>query len=131
MKPSNLLISDQGRIVLGDYGLKRLIAPCCYSNSEIVLDSLYKAPEEWKQQGVLKSDVWWLGISLRELVLGSHPCSCLTDNQMRSPSIHQYFPPLPAELSAACVDFLEKCVVWDVNERPSARELMDVSGWER
>lgn len=107
MKPSNLLISDQGRIVLGDYGLKRLIAPCCYSNEERVLDSLYKAPEEWKQQAVLKSDVWSLGISLVEMAEGKSALDgCITNDALPSLSSSNHPP--------AFVDFVSKCLVKEV-----------------
>ena len=92
----------------------------------------YMAPEVYAGQTELKSDVWSLGISLIELAEGKNPYNgCSTDSMMVMSRVCCDDPPsLDAEKwSAEFVDFVNKCLVKDVKERWSVKQLMDVSSF--
>ena len=89
----------------------------------------YMAPERYKGATEMKSDVWSLGITLIELAEGKNPfaekdssaeimCAVLMD---QSPSLSS------SKWSAAFVDFVNKCLMKDVKERWSVKQLMEVS----
>ena len=87
------------------------------------------APEVYYGRTELKSDVWSLGISLVELAEGKNPFEGLTSYAItRIVCSDAPFPSLSSEKwSVAFVDFVNKCLVRDVNERWSVEQLMNVS----
>ena len=90
------------------------------------------APEVFDGKTVMKSDVWSLGISLIEMAEGKNPYqSCRSDAQITKAVCFHDPPCLTSSIwSDAFVGFVKRCLVKDVNERASVRELMRVSGGE-
>ena len=92
----------------------------------------FKAPEEIDGEGVLKSDVWSLGITLIELAEGKNLFENCSKETFQHSLKKEPAPSLnPSKWSAAFVDFVSKCLVKDVNERWSVSALMDVRACER
>ena len=120
-------------IKLGDFGLAIQLEHSCSKRSTQGGTSWYIAPERYRGGTEMKSDVWSLGITLIELAEGKNPfaekessaeimCAVLMD---QSPALSS------STWSAAFVDFVGKCLVKDVKERWSVKELMEVSVvWE-
>ena len=77
----------------------------------------------------MKSDVWSLGISLIEIAEGMNPFEGFTIYAItRIVCSDAPLPSLSSEKwSAEFVDFVNKCLVRDVNERWSVEQLMNVS----
>ena len=89
------------------------------------------APEVYEGGAELKSDVWSLGISLIELAEGKNPYAEYTSAQVMNRVINKEPPSLSSsKWSAAFVDFVAKCLMKDVKERWSVKQLMEVSDWE-
>ena len=108
---------------LSDYGLIK--AGYSRENTEAVL---YDAPEAFKEQRELKSDVWSLGITLVELGKGENPFEGIDASDIRECVCLGDPPSLSAgKWSSEFVDFVGKCLVKDVKERWDASELMEVS----
>ena len=104
------------------------------SKAEVVCGtSWYMAPEVLDEQTELKSDVWSLGISLIEIAEGKNPYhSCIRMAQVTKVVCFNDPPCLTSSIwSDAFVGFVKRCLVKDVNERASVKELMEVSGGER
>ena len=93
----------------------------------------YMAPEVFDGNTVMKSDVWSLGISLIEIAEGKNPYhSCIRMAQVTKVVCFNDPPCLTSSIwSDAFVGFVKRCLVKDVNERASVKELMEVSGGER
>ena len=115
-------------IKLGDFGLAVQLEHSCSKRSTQCGTSWYMAREVYYDGAELKSDVWSLGITLIELAEGKNPfaekessaeimCAVLMD---QPPSLSS------SKWSAEFVDFVNKCLVRDVNERWSVSELMEV-----
>ena len=91
--------------------------------------SWYTAPEVYDESTELKSDVWSLGISLLELAEGKNPfLHCTPEKVMKLVCLGDPPSLSSSKWSAAFVDFVDKCLVKDVKERWSVKQLMEVSG---
>ena len=114
-------------VKLGDYGL-----PISLYSKENLSTLCHTAPEVIDGQREWKSDVWCLGITLIELAEGRNPYEdavCRTAVQYR---VCQHEPPsLSSEKwSGEYTGFVTKCLVKDVKERWSVKQLMEVGIWE-
>ncbi|HRF02147.1 MAG TPA: serine/threonine-protein kinase [Pirellulaceae bacterium] len=69
MKPGNLLLDQEGRVWVADFGLARAFQNTDVSRSgEIVGTWRYMAPEQWQGKATARSDLFGLGAALHELV---------------------------------------------------------------
>ena len=86
----------------------------------------HMAPEGFRGEMELKSDVWSLGISLFELASGRRAYSYSGKNPEEI--IPNSYPPSLSkdDWSAEFCDFLSKCLEKVVNRRVSVSELMNV-----
>lgn len=86
LKPDNILIADDGRAVIADFGVSRLLNEAVQSEEEAPegeggLTSgspgtpSYTAPEVWghARYEAKRADVWALGVTLHAMVFGSLP----------------------------------------------------------
>ena len=84
------------------------------------------APEGFRGEMELKSDVWSLGISLFELASEKKPY--MSSKKNPEEIIPDSYPPSlsKGKWSAPFCDFLDKCLEKVVNQRASVSELMNV-----
>ena len=74
-----------------------------------------------------KNDVWSLGMTMLEMVEGVNPL--FSDDMLTIECVRKRFKPRFSEgkWSEDSKDFVEKCLVSDMEQRASVNELMEVS----
>ena len=114
-------------IKLGDFGLAVQLEHSCSKRNTQCGTSWYMAPEVYDEATVLKSDVWSLGITLIELAEGQNPYAGCTSAAVMKAILMSEPPSLSSsKWPAEFVDFVNKCLVKDVSERWSVKQLMEV-----
>lgn len=75
MKPSNIMLRDDGTVKLIDFGIAREYKEYRNSDTKILGTEGYAAPEQWNkdEQTDARTDVYSLGITLYHLVTGHSP----------------------------------------------------------
>ena len=116
-------------IKLGDFGLAVQLEHSCSKRNTQCGTSWYIAPERYRGGTEMKSDVWSLGITLIELAEGKNPFAEKESSAEIMCAVLMEQPPSLSfsKWSAAFVDFVSKCLVNDVKERWSVKQLMKVS----
>ena len=122
----NLFLTEDGVVKLGYYGLTTQAE--CYSTKETDCDGVRSfAPEVYRGDYGMYSDVWSFGIALIEM-MGMTPYSEYENYQVLT--LNRVFV-LPFDKhdigSEELSDFLENCFIVKVPKRWSVSELMDVS----
>ena len=129
MRPVNLFLTEDGVLKLGYYGLTTQAE--CYSIKEMNCDGVRSfAPEVFKGEYEMKSDVWSFGIALVEL-MGITPFSWGGTGYLPTVSGVVQLPFYPGVIgSTELVAFLEEFFE-SADERSSVSDLMNVSvmGW--
>ena len=125
VKPENVLLSDDGRVKVADFGLARAVANATsHTTSGILMGTVgYLSPEQ-VERGVAdpRSDVYAAGIVLFEMLTGEKPYDGETALQIAYRHVHDDVPPpsslvpgLPAELDALVVRATSR----DPDKRPA------------
>ena len=126
MRPVNLFLTEDGVLKLGYYGLTTQAE--CYSIRKTDCYGIRSfAPEVFKGEYEMKSDVWSFGTVLLEM-LGITPFVEYATDKL--PTMNDDFePPFDEDSieSSELVNFLNKCFEEKVSERSNVNELMNVS----
>lgn len=124
----NILLTVGGHIKLSDYIWSSLCPFASITKNGSSGRVLYAAPEVFEGRMVPKSDIWSLGIILIQLAEGVNPyerCSNLGD--LRRSVCEGQVPSLQGgKWSPFLMDFVQRCVAKNVEERWSVAELLQV-----
>ncbi|KAK9478709.1 kinase-like domain-containing protein [Lipomyces japonicus] len=121
IKGANILTTKEGIVKLADFG----VATRASDDSQVVGTPNWMAPEIILLNGAtIASDIWSVGCTIIELILGKPPYYELEQMQALYRIVHDAHPPLPTGLSPLLEDFLLKCFEKDSDSRMSARELL-------
>jgi len=117
LKPLNLLIHQDGRLLLSDFGLAHLMEQGAIEGGTSLQfgSPLYMAPEHFDGKPEQRSDLYAVGIILYQMLTGRHPFEASTPAAiMRKqlteppPPLRQARPDLPANLEVMLSVALEK-----------------------
>jgi len=121
VKPSNLMLTDEGSIVLIDFGISSVVE----DNATVLITKTgmtpeYSAPETFRKVYLKESDYYALGITLYELFAGHTPYRYLS-----SETITQYMAlqriPFPEDMPSDLADLISALTYHDLTAR-SERE---------
>ncbi|CAO1613676.1 unnamed protein product [Jaminaea pallidilutea] len=127
IKAANILLTQQGRILICDFGVAASLVSSASKRTTFVGTPYWMAPEvitsgkSYDQS----ADIWSLGITVYEMVIGNPPLA--DQEQMRAIMlIPKNKPPrLPTDknFSQPMRDFVSSCLNEEAKERPGAEEL--------
>jgi hypothetical protein len=125
IKPHNILLDENGRPKLTDFGVARALdATHATRTGSYLGTALYSPPEQLRGDGVTpKSDVYSLGVTLYHAATGQPP---FVGAPIEIASQHvSREPPPPRELNDAVSPSLEALILDCMNKDPDARPTAD------
>ena len=126
VKPENVLISDDGRVKVADFGLARAITAGSNSTATqgvLIGTVAYLAPEQ-AEQGLsdARSDVYSAGILLYELLTGTVPFTGETPLSVVYQHVNKVVPP-PSKQRPGIPSAVDELVVHATQREPALRFL--------
>jgi serine/threonine protein kinase len=103
LKPSNLMLTPDGRIVFVDFGIARVFMP--KQAATRVVTAGYSPPEQYFGKPETRSDLYSLGATMNHLVTGKRPrplTVCMP--QMVNPEVHPQLSDLIKRLTSQTPD---------------------------
>ena len=125
LKLGNLFLNEKMEIKLGDFGLATKLDFDGEKKRTICGTPNYIAPEvlEGKSGHSYEVDIWSLGCTVIEMATGMPPwnkTNCANLVVLINKIHEQEVPEIPEKLSEKCKAFLRRCLVYDMELRPSA-----------
>lgn len=128
VKPSNVLVEPDGRVVLLDFGVARAAfdAREARSRAHLVGTPFYMAPERFSLRDTHGGDVFAAAVTLVELVCGPLDTPCEADAVQHASRMRILLDALmEATQEEALVDAVRRALSWSPDDRPSARSFAD------
>ena len=121
LKPENVMLADDGRIKLGDFGLARAVSANTTTGQALLGTIAYLSPE-LVTRGVAdaRSDLYAFGIMLYEMLTGTQPFVGEQPMQIAYQHAHSEVPP-PSLKSAEASPALDDLVLWTTRREPDER----------
>lgn len=130
LKPENVLLADDGRIKIGDFGLARAASANTATGAALLGTIAYLSPE-LVTRGVAdtRSDIYAVGIMMYEMLTGEQPYKGEQPMQIAYQHANDSVPP-PSNANDMVPAELDELVLWatarDPEERPrDARVMLD------
>ena len=131
IKPHNILITEDGRVKVTDFGIARAVTSSTVTNTGNVIGSVHYFSPEQARGGYVdkKSDIYSLGVVLYEMITGQVPFDGESPISIALKHIHESVP-LPSHLNKdipkALEDIVLKALQKDQIKRySSAEEMME------
>jgi serine/threonine-protein kinase len=133
VKPENIMISNEGRVKVADFGLARgeIIGSTMTAESSVILGSVsYLSPEQ-VQRGIAdsRSDVYAAGIVAYEMLIGDKPFTADSPIQIAYMHVNEEVPRLRSkrkEIPKALDDLIARATSKNPDDRPrTASEFLD------
>ncbi|KAA6381934.1 MAG: putative Serine/threonine protein kinase [Streblomastix strix] len=132
LKPSNILLTKDNRIKIGDFGLARQLRKDRDYTTQLGGTKIYQAPElliaeedQLKKRQTKSADIWACGVMLFELLTHQHPFS---HGEKRTPSfelMHRVLHDEPDEIPIHYPESMRNLVKRMLNKDPEQRITAD------
>ena len=121
LKPENVLLADDGRIKIGDFGLARAVSQNTTTGQALLGTIAYLSPE-LVTRGVAdaRSDIYAFGIMMFEMLTGTQPFTGEQPMQIAYQHAHSDVP-LPSTKARGISPELDELVRWTTQREPEAR----------
>ena len=129
IKPQNIMIEDDGRIKITDFGIAMALNATQVTQTNSVMGSVHYLPPEQAsgKSATIKSDIYSLGIMMYELLTGNVPFKgdnaveiALKHMKEKIPSIRKQDPSIPQSVENI---ILKACAKNPRNRYDSAKEM--------
>lgn len=130
VKPENVLLAEDGRIKIGDFGLARATTANTATGAQLLGTIAYLAPElVTRGTADARSDIYSLGIMLYEMLVGEQPYKGEQPMQIAFQHATDSVP-RPSVKNPGVPEQLDELVLWATektpDDRPSdAREMLE------
>lgn len=123
MKPENVLIGDDGRVKVADFGLVRTMDSQTSATTDSILGTVsYLAPEQIEHgQADPRTDLYACGVMLHEMLTGTKPHSGGTPAQVLYKHLHEDIPAASAAVPGLAVELdglVARAAARDPEQRP-------------
>jgi serine/threonine-protein kinase len=128
IKPANVLISSEGRVKVGDFGIARLAEGSTDAAAGTVVGTpRYMAPEQARGRPTTPAtDVYSAGIVLYEMLAGRPPFAERSAVELALRHVSDPPPPLPDGTPRSLVEIVDRALAKDPAARyQSGREMAD------
>ncbi|MDU0365678.1 Stk1 family PASTA domain-containing Ser/Thr kinase [Microbacterium sp. KSW4-17] len=123
VKPENVLLAEDGRIKIGDFGLARATTANTASGAQLMGTIAYLAPElVTRGTADARSDIYSLGIMLYEMLAGEQPYKGEQPMQIAYQHATDSVP-RPSAKNPAVPEQLDELVLWATEREPDDRPL--------
>lgn len=128
LKPENVLLADDGRIKIGDFGLARAVTANTATGAALLGTIAYLSPE-LVTRGIAdaRSDIYAVGIMMFEMLTGEQPFKGEQPMQIAYQHANDSVPP-PSNTNSRVPAELDELVLWatarDPEERPRDARVM-------
>ncbi|BDV30383.1 Stk1 family PASTA domain-containing Ser/Thr kinase [Microbacterium terricola] len=130
VKPENVLLAEDGRIKIGDFGLARATTANTATGAQLMGTIAYLAPElVTRGTADARSDIYSLGIMLYEMLVGEQPYRGEQPMQIAFQHATDSVP-RPSVRNPGVPEQLDELVLWSTERSPDdrptdAREMLD------
>lgn len=126
IKPANVLIDDNGNYAITDFGISAEMGGAAIESEDETGGTLaYMAPERFIE-GTLpmpESDIWALGATLYEIITGDAPYGNDGGSKQTKGT---HVPLIKQSISDAVKELIYSCLAFEPQERPTARQIVDI-----
>ncbi|XP_018449988.2 E3 ubiquitin-protein ligase KEG-like isoform X2 [Raphanus sativus] len=134
LKPSNFLLSDNDKAILGDVGVPYLLHSIPLPSSDMIMrlgTPNYMAPEQWQPEvrGPIsfETDSWGFGCSIVEMLTGVRPWSGKPIDEIYDlVVIKREQLTIPDGIPPPLEKLLQGCFMYDLRSRPSMTDILHV-----
>ncbi|KUJ54481.1 serine/threonine protein kinase [Streptomyces albus subsp. albus] len=122
MKPENVLIGDDGRVKVADFGLARAVDAATSTNTESIMGTVsYLAPEQIEHGTAdTRADIYACGVLTYEMLTGAKPHSGGTPAQILYQHLHEEIAP-PSTVVPGLAPLLDELVAAATARDPEQR----------
>jgi serine/threonine-protein kinase len=108
LKPSNIMVTDTGRLILIDFGIARNFVP--RAQGTMIGTPGYAPPEQWQGMAEPRSDLYSLGATMHHLLTGIDPRS-------RPPFVFDPVRKIKPSLSSSIEQIIDKLLQMRADQR--------------
>jgi len=108
LKPSNIMVTDTGRLILIDFGIARNFVP--RAQGTMIGTPGYAPPEQWQGMAEPRSDLYSLGATMHHLLTGIDPRS-------RPPFVFDPVRNIKPSLSSSIEQIIDKLLQMRADQR--------------